>query len=141
MKILLIAIAGATSLGCTAAGPANIESFDSTTIEYDWDDWAGHLLHGEFDTELPPIPSLGWTPNSTGSWTRHGAQVADQNGDGKVDDLRIANPPSSYNHVIWLDLDFDGLFDDRGAGSDAVRIQVPNFAPLNDPEIGPAEEQ
>lgn len=110
------------SAACAAPAPA----------ELTWEEWRAALLRSHAPGELPPIPTEGWRLAAPGAWLRYGAEVADRNLDGRVDYLRVADPPNSYRHYIWVDLDHDGRFDsDPGIVVPEDRInprsRVPRF--------------
>lgn len=92
--------------------------------------WSAALLRGVVPAELPPIPASGWTYNGA-SWARYGGEIADRDSDGRIDYVRIVDPPGSYNHIVWMDLDYDGYFDSYPgvdpAGPPDPRFQVPVF--------------
>jgi hypothetical protein len=65
------------------------------------------------------------------SWVQHGGEIADHNADGQVDYIRIVDPPYSYNHLVWIDRDYDGYFDDYpgavATGPSDPQLKVPLF--------------
>ena len=111
-------------------------SAEPSSLPWTWSDWSSALLRGVMPAELPPIPESGWSFNGA-SWVRSGGEVADRNGDGRVDYIRIVDPPNSYNHRVWVDLDYDGFIDrDDGpdqAGRPDPQYKVPLFELANKP--------
>ena len=102
-SVLLVTCALLAS--CAASVP------DTATPELTWEEWSEGLLRDGFGEVIPAIPSSGWEHRDASGWFRLGSQVADYNGDGRVDYVRIQDPPGSYNHCIWVDNDHDGFFD------------------------------
>ena len=129
MKFIPILVLATSCLGCSTLADRDGVGLADSSTDLDWEEWAQKMLSRGFDSELPPIPPLGWTEKTEGSWSRHGAQVADMNLDGRIDYIRIADPPSSYNHNVWLDDDYDGRFDARGGPTKGVVMDVPRFEP------------
>lgn len=104
------------------------------TREWSWESWRTALLRDLSPGELPPLPSAGWRQAAPGVWARDDAEVSDYDGDGCVDYLRVVDPPSSYRHLIWVDLDHNGYFDEgpgipEPAPRAGPRLRVPTFAP------------
>jgi hypothetical protein len=85
--------------------------------------------------KLPAIPSSGWTVDESKhrSWHRGTWQIADYNADGRIDYIRIPDPPKSYNHRIWIDRDYDGRFEEYSdiGGKIKIDLPVPAFEPAN----------
>lgn len=121
-RLIALTFTSAIAAGCaTADDPAR----------WTWQQWSRALLDGTAPVELPPIPPDGWERRGEHGWFRDSAQVADYDGDGAIDYVRIQDPPGSYDHRVWVDLDGDGWFDAR-RGADAandVRHRVPAFTP------------
>jgi len=113
--------------GCTAAGAVNPSQ--------SWEAWRSALLTGTPTGELPSIPTDGWRRAAPGVWIRQSDQASDYDGDGRVDYLRVVDPPNSYRYFIWVDHDRDGFFD-HGPGIPEPapradpRQRVPSFAPI-----------
>ena len=120
-------------IGCSSYEALQGNGADLNAKELAWEEWSSQMLSGGFGTKLPQVPAEGWVQRGKGSWVRNGAQISDINLDGRIDYLRIADPPNSYNHNGWMDLDFDGYFDSRGGEDDGNRIEVPKFEPANQP--------
>lgn len=84
---------------------------------------------------IPTIPTTGWTRNGN-SWHQNSWQVADMNGDGRVDYLRVQEPAGSFNHRIWIDQDHDGYFDiysdAHGNTEKKIHIAVPDLGSKNE---------
>ena len=132
---LLFALA---SLGCATSEP----TAPSPSVEWTWPLWREALLAGGHVGELPPIPAEGWSHECQRhcgehphSWVRPGAQLADYNSDGRLDYLRIQDPPGSYIHLVWVDHDGDGFFDRiPGVNEEDItdirsHVSVPEFEP------------
>jgi hypothetical protein len=98
---------------------------------------AGSALGIPAEAELPTIPPFGWSADKGkhASWHRDLWQIADFNGDGKIDYIRFPDPPNSYNHRTWIDRDYDGRFD-MYYSAGHVRIEIdfpaPEFQPVAD---------
>ena len=122
---IVLLLVGLATAACVAGG---------RTAEWSWERWSRALLDGTPPTQLPPIPAAGWTAAAASGWTRDSAQVADYDDDGVVDYIRIQDPPGSYNHVVWIDRDRDGVFDtypgSSSTGERDPRYRVPRFALL-----------
>jgi len=101
-----------------------------------WSEWSAALLRGVAPADLPSIPVSGWRYNGV-SWVRRGAEIADHNADGRVDYIRIVDPPDSYMGPILVDRDYDGYFDDYPGSNDSrlpdSRFKVPLFELANKP--------
>lgn len=140
MKNLLPFLAFA-SLACAAIEP----STSSPPLEWTWPQWRQALLDGDHVGEMPPIPAEGWSHECERhcgeyghSWVRPNAQLADYNEDGRIDYVRVQDPPGSYVHHVWVDHDGDGYFD-RIPGFNEVDIT--EVAPhLRVPEFDPASQ-
>jgi len=81
--------------------------------EPSWSEWSRALLAHRAPGKLTPVPFSGWTHDYGNTWYRDNAQISDYDGDGRIDYLRVVDPPDSYMHHIWVDTDHDGYFDDR----------------------------
>lgn len=68
-------------------------------------------------------PRSGWRLHQ-GEWTDGCVYFADQDGDGRIDYRRAADPCGSFNHRFWLDRDGDGFFDREDTGGDPVPVPL-----------------
>lgn len=133
--VLLCSVAGCRpTLPTEPAGSSRAPAPELT-----WTEWTAAPLRGVVPAEWLPIPTSGWEFNGS-SWARRGGEIADHNGDGRVDYIRITDPPSSYDCKIWIDHDRDGYFDvgwfegvpdTDSADLREPRFRVPLFAPVN----------
>lgn len=120
-------------LGCSSHQACHCDDAKQETRVLAWEEWSSQMLLGSFGANLPRISAEGWSPEKAGSWVRSGAQIADYNLDGRIDYLRIVDPPGSYVHHIWVDRDNDGYFEPRSGENEESKIGVPNFEPANPP--------
>ena len=87
--------------------------------------------------DTPRIASLAIALLGSACAAAPDAEVSDHDGDGRVDSLRVADPPGTYRHLAWFDEDRDGFFDygppwNERAPSPDPRWRVPVFAGSDD---------
>ena len=131
MAYVLLLLTCILSVGCTSSAPSPA----IPSSEWTWPEWSSALLRGDAPGQMPPIPSSGWTHPEGPSWYRDDCQIADYNADGRIDYIRIVDPPSSFAHHVWVDRDFDGYFDViPGAEANSEtdpNLRVPGFEPAS----------
>jgi len=79
---------------------------------------------------LPVLPAKGWVKKGD-AWYQSNIEICDFNADGRIDYVRVQDPPDSFNHRVWIDSDHDGFFDryTDNNGEKTIHIRVPPLQP------------
>ncbi len=145
MRLLIVLVICLPASCASDSGDGGGSTVGDQAEAWTWERWSRAMLGGAATADLPPIPSEGWRQDAERSWSRFGAQVADFDADGRIDYLRIVDPPGSYNHRVWSDHDRDGYLDHEGHRHDTVRVNerfpVPLFEPANNQAPAEADSQ